>query len=256
MDVTAYLKRINYTGSIEANRQTLEALQMAHLLAVPFENLDIHLGRLIVLDSDRLYKKVVEDRRGGFCYELNGTFAELLRALGFRVTMIAAGVMSEEGTFGPDFDHLTLMVEMKERWLVDVGFGDSFRKPLLLDERGEQKQGNDAYRIDSLGETLTLIRLHGNNWMPQHRFTLRPRQLGDYAEMCHYHQTSPNSPFTQKRVCTIATPEGRITLSDRRLITTVGRERQERELATDEEYLDALREYFGVNITQPESLKK
>src|SRR5579859_3200412 len=89
LHIKSYLRRIHYTGSLEPTYQTLAALQEAHLLAVPFENLDISLGREIILDEAALFHKIVEQRRGGFCYELNGLFASLLRALGFKVTMLS-----------------------------------------------------------------------------------------------------------------------------------------------------------------------
>ena len=126
MDVKAYLERIKYRGSLALNAETLRGLQAAHLLAVPFENLSIHAKQPIVLDDDALFTKIVERGRGGFCYELNGLFAALLRALGFKVEMLSAGVANAEGGFGPDFDHMALMVTLDERWLADVGFGDSF----------------------------------------------------------------------------------------------------------------------------------
>ena len=116
MDVPAYLNRINYHGGLMPNAETLCGLHTAHLLAVPFENLDIHLGRPIVLEEDALFDKIVTRRRGGFCYELNGLFAGLLRELGFDVTRLAAGVINSTGDFSPIFDHLTLMVTLDERW--------------------------------------------------------------------------------------------------------------------------------------------
>src|SRR5690349_2964425 len=106
MNVATYLKRINYQGSTEPTLETLSALHEAHLLAVPFENLDIHCGREIVLDDERLYAKVVDGRRGGFCYELNGAFAALLSRLGFRVQKLAAGVARADGSYSPLFDHM------------------------------------------------------------------------------------------------------------------------------------------------------
>src|SRR5437763_9773497 len=124
MNVTAYLERINYHGPTAPTAETLGELHRAHMLAVPFENLDIHLGREIVLDDERLYAKIVERRRGGFCYELNGAFAALLRSLGFSVKKLAAGVARADGTFGPLFDHMALVVELEERWPASVGFGD------------------------------------------------------------------------------------------------------------------------------------
>lgn len=224
---------------------------MAHLLAVPFENLSIHANERIVLDDDALFEKIVERRRGGFCYEANGLFAALLRAVGFNATMLSAGVALAEGSFGPDFDHMALMVTLDERWLVDVGFGDSFREPLLIDKRDKQRQGRRAFRIDADGAHLILMQRNdnggGGEWKALYRFTFQPRGYADYEEMCRYHQTSPQSHFTRARVCTLATPDGRVTLSEMRLITTENGERRERML-TNEEYAGVLREHFGVII--------
>jgi N-hydroxyarylamine O-acetyltransferase len=246
LDIRAYLDRIGYQGPLAPSAETLRALQVAHLQAVPFENLSIHAGQPIVLTEDALFEKVVVRRRGGFCYELNGLFAALLRALGFEVDLLAAGVARTDGGFGPDFDHVALAVSLAERWLVDVGFGDSFREPLRLDERGEQVQGDRSYRIDEAGPGLVL--LEGPLWQPEYRFTLQPRELPDCAEMCLYHQTSPQSHFTQGRICSLATPDGRVTLSGLRLISTRGGVRQERTLETEEEYAAKLCELFGIVV--------
>lgn len=247
MDTQAYLQRINYSGSLVPNAETLRLLQVAHLQTVPFENLSIQGGEPIVLDDDALFAKIVGRRRGGFCYELNGLFAALLRALGFEVAMLSAQVVNANEKVGADFDHMTLMVTLAERWLVDVGFGDSFLEPLRLDERGAQVQGERAYRIDLDGEHLTLNqRSSAGEWEKQYRFTLQPYQYADYAEMCRYHQTSPQSHFTQGRICSRATPEGRITLSDMRFITSTAGARRDQLLTNDGEYATILRELFGV----------
>jgi N-hydroxyarylamine O-acetyltransferase len=251
LDVKAYLERINYQGPVAPNAETLRALQVAHLLAVPFENLSIHARQPIVLEDGALFAKIVLHRRGGFCYEANGLFAALLRAVGFDVTMLSAGVAKAGGGFGPDFDHMALAVALEERWLVDVGFGDSFREPLRLDERGEQVQGERAYRILPDGPYLILTqRGRGEEWEAQYRFTLRPHEYADYAAMCLYHQTSPESHFTKARVCSRATEEGRMTLSEMRFITTSrGGSREERDLTSREEYAEVLREHFGIVMT-------
>lgn len=247
MNVEGYLKRINYSGSLSPTAATLRALQIAHLLAVPFENLSIHAGEPIVLEEDALFRKIVDGRRGGFCYEANGLFAGLLRALGFDVVMLAAGVAKKEGGFGPTFDHMTLMVTLADRWLVDVGFGDSFLEPLLLDDRGEQVQGTRAFRIDTDGPYLILMRrADAGDWEPQYRFTLQPYTFADYEEMCRFHQTSPDSHFTKGRICSLATADGRITLSDMRLIRTSNQLRDERTLASQEEYDRILRDEFNI----------
>ncbi|MDX6694458.1 MAG: N-hydroxyarylamine O-acetyltransferase [Blastocatellia bacterium] len=250
MDTGAYLERINYRGSLAPTAATLRELQVAHLLTVPFENLSIHAGEPIRLDDEALFAKIVGRGRGGFCYEANGLFAALLCALGFDVAMLSAGVARKEGGFGPPFDHMTLLVTLEQRWLVDVGFGDSFREPLLLDERGEQAQGNRLYRILEDDAHLILTQRDGDEWEAQYRFDLQPHAYADYEEMCRYHQTSPQSHFTRARICSRATREGRVTLSEMRFITTADDgDRQERVLKSEAEYAAILSEHFGVVMT-------
>jgi N-hydroxyarylamine O-acetyltransferase len=250
LDVKAYLDRIHYDGPLNLDAETLRQLHIAHLWAVPFENLSIHHGQPIVLEDSALFNKIVERRRGGFCYELNGLFAALLRSVGFDVSMLSASVANATGEYGPDFDHMALLVNQNQRWLADVGFGDSFLEPLSLDDDSEQVQGERVYRIVADGEYSILEQRETfGPWRPQYRFTLRSHAYPDFAEMCRYHQTSPQSHFTQNRVCTRATAVGRITLSEMRLITTVrGTRRKERILETDEEYAKALDEYFGIKL--------
>ena len=251
LNIDAYLERINYHGSRLPNAQTLRDLQVAHLLAVPFENLSIHSGEPIVLENSALFEKIVARRRGGFCYELNGLFASLLSALGFEVVMLSAEVATKDGGFGPNFDHMTLMVVLKDRWLVDVGFGDSFREPLLIDERSEQVQDERTYLIREDGPYLVVLQRNNSEEnqgrKTEYRFTLTPHQYSDYAEMCQYHQTSPESHFTRGRLCSKATPEGRLTLSDMKFITTTkSGVRQEQSLSNQEQYDQTLRESFGI----------
>ncbi len=247
MNVDAYLERIGYHGPLSPTAETLRRLHVAHLLSVPFENLSIHWRETIQLDDEALFEKVVTRRRGGFCYELNGLFAALLRALGFEVTMLSASVYGAAGDFSPDYDHMALLVTLEDRWLADVGFGESFREPLRLDERGEQVEGDLAYRIEETvdGRLLLARREEDGPWKTQYRFNLEPHVYADYADRCRFHQISPQSHFTQNRICSLATPDGRVTLSGMKLITTRGGERQERKL-TDAEYSEALRECFGI----------
>jgi N-hydroxyarylamine O-acetyltransferase len=247
LDTAAYLQRINYTGSIDRTVENLHQLQLAHLLSVPFENLSIHSGEPIVLDDDSLFDKIVVRRRGGFCYELNGLFAALLRELGFDVQMLSASVANSEGEWGPEFDHMTLLVTLDERWLVDVGFGDSFIQSLPLDKRTEQTQRTRAFRIDEVDDRLMLLQKEqSEDWKPQYRFNLAPHVYSDYAEMCRHQETSPQSHFTQRRICSRLTEDGRITISQRRLIITRGTNKEERELASEKEVTEALRDYFDI----------
>jgi N-hydroxyarylamine O-acetyltransferase len=259
LDIQRYLDRINYAQPIDASIETLRGLHRAHMLSVPFENLDIHLGRPILLGETIFFNKIVERRRGGFCYELNGLFAGLLRQIGFDVTMLSAGVAGLEGTFGPDFDHMALLVRLKDvrlkddrlenDWLADVGFGDSFIEPIRLHESTVTEDATGAYRITNEGRHRILQRRGADGedgWRQQYRFTLEPRQLSEYEDMCHYQQTSPESHFTQHRICSLATPTGRITLTGDKLITTNGEIREEHTLSGEHEFNTILAQRFGI----------
>lgn len=249
VSVPSYLARINYSGPTAPTIETLRAVHRAHLLTVPFENLDIELGRKIVVDEDVIVRKVVELRRGGFCYELNGAFAALLRALGYRVTLLSARVAREGGGEGPEFDHLILRIDLDQPWLADVGFGESFLEPLRMQAGLEQEDPAGIFRLVQLGERFQLERsVAAGEWRRQYSFGLKPRRLEEFAGMCHYHQTSPESHFTQNRICTRATPTGRITLSGMKLIVTRNGHREERMLGSEEDWADILAEQFGIHL--------
>jgi N-hydroxyarylamine O-acetyltransferase len=242
--LAAYLARIGAARPEQADAQALGDLQLRHLLAVPFENLSIHLGQRIVLDQKALLDKVVTQRRGGFCYELNGAFAGLLSQLGFTVTLLAARVFGPSG-LGPPFDHLALRVETadSQAWLADVGFGSHSHYPLRLDVRTDQPDPGGTFRIAEAAEgDLDVIR----DGAPQYRIEPRARALPDFEPTCWWQQTSPDSHFTRSLVCSLLTATGRVTLSDRTLIQTVAGERHEQILGTDAEVLAAYRTYFGI----------
>jgi N-hydroxyarylamine O-acetyltransferase len=242
MDVDEYLERIAYTGPLDVTADTLAGLHHAHMLAVPFENLDIHLGRRNVLDADHVYDKLVRRRRGGWCFELNGTFARLLERLGFAVTRYSAAVvLSDPGT--PDFAHLTLRVDLDRPWLADVGFGDSFTTPLLLDEPGDQPRSGHDYRLDRV-DGKVLLRQDGR---PQYLFALAGREMPQFQGMCDALQTPPGH-FTDAPICSRLTADGRISLAGMRLITTAGEERSERDLAGAAERREVLRDLFGIDL--------
>ena len=254
MDVLTYLQRINYNGAVTPTLTTLRDIHLAHLYTVPFENLDIHWDNPIVLQRDNLFEKIVRRRRGGFCYELNGLLAWLLQELGFQVTLLSARDAHADGGFGPEFDHLALQVFCPADatlptvpWLVDVGWGDTFRQPLRLDKPNEaQPEGSRTYRLDQEGIYYLLWQYDSaQTGEKQYRFTLEPRQFSDFEPMCHYHQTSPDSSFTQRRICTLATPNGRITLSNNNFIVTINGQREERTVSQTE-YNTILAEQFGI----------
>ncbi len=247
LNLPAYLDRIAYTGPLAPTTEVLRNLHRAHMLSVPFENLDIALGRKIVCQEDAFVRKIVRRRRGGFCYELNGAFAGLLRAIGFQVTLLSARVPRDDGSSSPEFDHLALRVDLDESWLADVGFGDSFLEPLELGSGAEQTQDGWTYRVVECGESWCMERAEREGaWKRQYFFTLTPRSLDDFAAMCQHHQTSPESPFTRKSICSLARTEGRVTVADRKLIFTRNGDREERLLTSDAEWHAALKEYCAI----------
>lgn len=261
MDARAYLRRIAYDGTVEPTLDTLNAIHYLHLLAVPFENLDIHRGVPIVLDEEPLFDKVVKRGRGGFCYELNSLFAGLLRALGFNVTILSGRVPRSEDDTGPEFDHMTLRVELEEAWLADVGFGECFLEPVRLVPDLESWQRDAYYGVDQAGERWRMLRASKRDargipahkddvrdWRMLYDFTLVPRAVADFAGMCQYHQTSPQSHFTRGRICSRLTESGRITLTEERLVVTDGGKRTETPITSSAQFSKTLDEQFGIRF--------
>ena len=253
MDTGTYLKRIEYTEPVKPDAQTLHGLQAAHMLHVPFENLDIRLKRPIRLDEQSLWNKIVTNKRGGFCYELNGLFAWLLKQIGFNVTYLNARVYDREGNLGIEFDHLTLLVQIpgrNERWLADVGFGDSFIIPLSFEAAGEQTQGLRAYRLEENHNGFVVWqRNYVDTLEQQYFFDLKPHEFPEeYETACIYHQASPKSTFTQWSIITRATENGRVSLEDGRLILTTNGQREYHEIKSKDEYRLLLKEHFDVEL--------
>lgn len=253
MDTLLYLSRIGYSEPIKPDAQTLRGLHRAHMFAVPFENLDIGRGRSIRLTEAALWEKIVVQKRGGFCYELNGLFARLLKQLGFDVTYLNARVYNREGQPGIDFDHLALLVQIPGqtgRWLADVGFGDSFNDPLDFEESGDQAQGLRAYRLERVQNGfVTWQRNYDGTWERQYFFDLQSHNFpAEYEPACLYHQTSPNSSFTRGSIISRATPEGRVSLEDGRLILTKNGHRSEYPIENKKEYQNLLKQYFDLHL--------
>ena len=248
MQVAEYLDRIAYSGSTAPTWETLRELHRAHLMAVPFENLDIHLEVPIELSVPAFYDKIVHRLRGGFCYELNGLFAWLLEQLGYRVSLLSARVASA-GSLSPEFDHLTLLVESDAQWIADVGFGEWSMEPLVMERFDDQQNGGGYSLIEEAGSWTVRKPIEGG-WEPQYVFSLTPHSLEEFEARCRFHQTSPESHFTRKPVCSIATPDGRITLSGHRVIVSSGGRREEREVEGAEAYRSVLSKEFGVDLTR------
>jgi N-hydroxyarylamine O-acetyltransferase len=249
LDAGDYLARIGAESVGGATLDTLRRLHVAHLHAVPFENLDIHRGVPIVLEQRRILKKLVEDRRGGFCYELNSAFGWLLSQLGYEVTLLSAEVARAGGGFGIPFDHMALRVAADGvDWLADVGFGDSFLLPLRFVENEVHEEPEYRYRLRRHGAYWTLERssYEKEDYQAQYRFTTRPHRLEDYRSGCEYHQTSPESTFTQKVVATRALEDGRVTVTRDRVIVRRGKTRTETPLPDESAFYLALERHCGI----------
>lgn len=259
MDISAYLRRIRYAEPVKPDVQTLYGLQRAHMQHVPFENLDIGLKRPIRLDEEALWDKIIVQKRGGFCYELNGLFSQLLHEIGFDVTHLNARVYNQQGELGIDFDHLALLVRIPGRsghWLADVGFGDSFNEPLRFEGPEIQVQSLRAYRLEKTPDGyVTWQRNYDGSWERQYYFDLQPHKFPEeYQSGCLYHQTSPLSSFTRGSIISRATPHGRVSLEDGRLILTEDGSRSEHLIETREEYNALLWQYYGINISKSQML--
>jgi N-hydroxyarylamine O-acetyltransferase len=245
-----YLERIDFKTPVAVSPECLFQLQKQHLLNVPFENLDIHLHRPILLDVNEYYKKIVLHHRGGFCYELNGLFNELLKKIGFETALVSCRPYNSlTQMFNQEFDHLAMVVTIgKSKWLVDVGFGEFSLLPIAIEKDIEQYDERNAYRIIELEDGhLVQRKTKTESWINEYVFSEKPRQLSEFAVMCKYHQSSPQSHFTQNRVCSKLTPEGRITLSDKKLKLTQNEQITEIEVRDDGEFRKYLKIYFGID---------
>ena len=250
MQVQTYLNRIGINKIKTPSQEFLTELQNRHLLSIPFEDLDIPEKR-IELDLNKIYQKIIPSKRGGFCYELNGLFHWLLSSLGFKVDMLSARVFnSQKNEFGPEFDHMTLLVQfpkIDKHYLADVGFGDTFRTPIEI-YGGEVNDVSGHYRIKG-GNNASVLQLENENeWIPQYSFSLTPRKFSDYKQMCDFQQDNPASHFRIRKICTIATESGRITLSNYSLTIAEGKSKNKITFDDQEEFNTYLKKYFDIDI--------
>ncbi len=249
MNQEAYLSRLGiasceYTPDVNFLRQ----LQQRHLLSVPFENLDIHWKRPITLDAESFYRKVVLEKRGGFCYELNGLFNELLRGLGFNTRLVSARVFGGEA-FSPEFAHAAIIVTIGElKYLVDVGFGDFTVGPLRLVPDIEQRDREGDFMIRGAEFGLLEVAKKGEgSWKPEYRFEPQARDLSEFAQMCDFQQYSPESHFTKNKLCSILTADGRKTLAENKYIVTSGGQKTETPVGSEQEFDAILMREFSIS---------
>lgn len=254
-DAAAYLERIRYHGSLKPDVETLRALHLAHLHAVPFENLDVPLREPSILTIDRLFDKIVNRRRGGVCHETNALFGSLLAALGFDVRLLSGGVYDPKTGLGRDFEHMLIQVDLERRWIADVGFGETFHEPLLLDEPAAQRDGGRTFFVRRGGIYRDLWMVpRGKPARPQYRFTLLPRSLEEYRTMCAARLWAPHSWFSRNLLCSVRTASGRVTVENDELIVTVNGKKQRRRLRSDEELRETLHRLLGIEVPRDRKL--
>lgn len=271
-----YLNRVGLPEAPCADALGLEALQRAHLAAVPFENLDIVAGRVpLALDEESLFDKIVRRRRGGICYEQNLLFAAALHALGFKVTLKGG----RHPKYGDDMDHLFLLAQAPdaadgvagglqgaggslgvdgspdcETWIADVGFAANFAKPLKLDARSVQDDGIDRYVLEEASEVgegyLRLMRIPGlaGEAQAEEMFSFGPQeyQPADCRDRCDWFSTASESRFVQGPLVTLQGANGRKTLSGRHFIETRDGRRESRDVASPDEFERYLRDEFDL----------
>lgn len=222
-DLAAYCRRIGYTGGLAPSLPTLCALQLHHVQAVPFENIDVLLGRKISLELESLERKIVHERRGGYCFEQNSLFAAVLRACGFQVTPLIARVRWQlPADVKTGRTHMVLRIDLAgEPWLVDVGFGAiGATAPLRILATAEQTTPHEPHRIVPLahGELMHQV-LVGGTWSDVYQFALEPAPPPVDFEMGNWYScTHPNANFVRNLVVARTRPDHRLVINNREFI--------------------------------------
>ncbi len=249
LDLEAYLRRTGAPGTPEPTVAGLRALHYGHATRVPFENLDILLGRRIRLDMASLQGKLVRDERGGYCFEHNLLFAAALERLGFRVTRLAARVQAGSVQVRPR-THMVLIVEAEGgRWLCDVGFGaDGLLYPLRFGDGEVDRQFGWSYRAVWKDDAWILQVLRPEGWSDLYAFNLEAQHFVDYEVANHYTSTWPESPFVRRLTAQLPGPEVRTVLRGLELTEVRGQSVVASRLSGDEELLRVLASRFGLRF--------
>lgn len=254
---SAYLQRLQLSENIAPTEEGLRTLQRAQLHAIPFENFDIQLGRGIDLAPDRLFEKLVNRPRGGYCFELNGLFLMALRAFGFQARPLLARMQLTKIPSGRGHQ-LSLVTLDHNSWLADVGFGkDTPLEPVLLERGTSQDICGQPFRLLDGGVFGTMLQKQvGNEWHNLYSFDMEHVCQADIAYGNHYTSTNPHTFFTSARVAMLPRDGGWASLYNHRLTLHRNGSEERRRLPGGQEYLDAVKAYFGITIDAPyEALK-
>jgi N-hydroxyarylamine O-acetyltransferase len=236
MNMRPLLARLGVDAPLRADLPTLHRLHRAWRTRVPYENVDIQLGRPIRLDPEALLDKFGRRWRGGFCYEMNGALALLLRSVGFAVDVVEAGVLRAARGDSAWGNHVALVVTLgSEQWLADTGIGDAFLEPLPL-RAGSHRQGPLTYRLEQLDATTWRVHHHPEGSVASYDLRTRPRALADFADRCHDLATSPGSAFVRVLVAQHHRDGHELALRSR-ILSTRG---EDRVLTRLEEFVETL----------------
>jgi N-hydroxyarylamine O-acetyltransferase len=248
LDLQAYLARIGYAGSLDPTMETLRGLHRAHVSTIPFENLDILLGRPIRLDLDHLQCKLVVDRRGGYCFEQNTLFTEVLRALGFELTTLAARVRFGSRTTGARSHMVASVILEGDAWLSDVGFGgDGLLEPVSFGEPGVAvTQGSWTFRLDTEDELFVLRTMRRDRWTDLYAFDLQPQLPVDYEVANHFTSTWPGSPFVSQITAQLTAPAERLVLRGSTFTVEHASGEEREDVRGRDHLLEILAERFGL----------
>lgn len=247
--IERYLERIGYSGPLDVSPETLRALHLAHVTHIPFENVDVLLGRGIDLDPAALQQKLVASPRGGYCFEHNLLFSGVLQALGFDVTLLSARVrFGAAGAVRPRTHMLLLVSVAGSRWIADVGFGsDGLVTPVPFSPDAEALQGLRTYRIVPEGSWWVMQSKRAGEWIDLYAFTLDAHERIDYEVLNHYTATHPRSIFRSLLLAQYSSLDRRALLRNRELTVETASGTTTRTLSADE-VLRELRDTFGVQL--------
>lgn len=248
-NVGRYLLRINFRKPLKANVSTLKSLHSQHLLHVPFENLDVHFRRPFDLAPAKVYDKIVNRGRGGFCYEVNSLFNDLLRSAGFKTKIISGRVITDAGQQGPEYDHMAIIVSLDNKeFIADVGFGDLFVEPIEV-RSGVQFDGRNYFKIETEGDEHAIYMSPDNiHFHKKYTFTLAETPVNFFEAPCHEKQVSPDSHFVKNTICTQLTEKGRITVYNEKFTETIGDQKTQTTISGDHELKSILRTRFAITI--------
>jgi N-hydroxyarylamine O-acetyltransferase len=254
VDLKAYFDRIAFTGEARTDLATLKALHRAHLLAIPYENLDVQLGRPVTTDPAVAFEKIVGRRRGGWCYEMNGVLGLALTEIGFKVTRLAGGVMRAVNGETAVGNHLVLLIDLAgDLWMADVGLGGGTLEPYPL-AAGPLSFAGYGFDLDALEDGWWRLRNHPHFGAPSFDFQTSAAEPAQLAERCDWLQTAPESIFVGHLIANRYRETEVLQLVDRVLQRITPQRVEKSVIGSADELVTILADGFGLDMPQAADL--